>query len=520
MFEQSPNKETQQGIEDVHPNTVNERVDEIWPQFNEKPQTELKDIAKDLSEDLSGLAKDYADSVDAIYNDIPSDTDFVVPEYLLERSKKRRQELEQTDDRVYWRDAAGQSSEGEDSSNSILSLGLSEQFNDCSIAAASVCKDAYERIQTMAAKPEEFVFLGEDGNYGSVLTHNLTSDFSLPSGRKIRLVLGKDGSHAEAPLYLFAVTRDDLALRLASFQSRQSNVLCDYVQIGQEMDDEDFVVTPEDESLSRLDIIEHIRALTDIEPVDLNSSFTEDYASEPTTLKKHIEIGEFDTGKNKLVLYQIMKRLSDLKIIDEPVLLAKRQKAALDGDDLVIVINRRRKNRYQRFAELRVSDELVNESGRPAYKGTDHGLYSDDGRWLYAVIKMYKNQNYAKDEAQTLAKELKIEEALNDLLGSTTSAYERLFNQNKLPRLVQLGTCRGMRPDIQVGKIKTDSEFELSVEALGKSGYRITVSGRPDAMDEHAFEPFYTLDCYRDRPPTQEALASAKDISDLINHLA
>jgi len=509
MSESRPNERTEQ---------VNHIVDEIWPPFVEKSQTTIDPIMKGLSKELSGLAKGYADSIDEIYRkrilEMPSEeTDsqlskevngVMIPKHLLERSRKRRRELN-----------GDTFPEG---NNALLSLGLSEQFNDCSIAAASACKNAHERIEIMA-KQEEFVFLGEEGNYGSVLTQNLTPVFALPSGRKIRLVLGKSMSDIEAPLYLFAVTRDDLAIRLASFQRRHSNILCDYVKIGEEMDNQDFIVTPEDENLSRLDIIEHIRALTDLQPVDLDSSYTREYASEPTTLGKVAEVYDLDSGKNRLAMYQIIKCLTDLKIVDEPTLLAERRKAALDGNELVIAINRRRKNKYQRFAEQQVADELANESDRSLPENYSRGLYSDDSKWLHAVVKMYKNQNHGKVEAQTLARELGVEEKLSELLGSTTSDYEHLFEQSSLPRLAQLGTRRGIRPNVQVGKVKTDSDFELNVTPLSKSGFRVMISGRPDSMEEHGFQPFYTVDCYRDRPPSNEALASAHDILDLVKHL-
>ena len=414
--------------------------------------------------------------------------------------------------------------------NALLGLGLSEQFNDCSIAAASACKNVYNCLGSNTQK-EEFVFLGEDGAYETLRTHSLTPELSLPEdGRKITFMVGRSTSDPEAPAYLFAVTRGDLALRLASFKRRESNIVCDYVQIGREMTDENFVVTPADEHGSRLDIVEQIRHLTHTKTVDLSSLSSgrkvyvgmnnnyEDRWKNVPLLQAVDPNGNheliYGSKKLRLATYYSLKELTKKGVINEPGLLD-----AWDNHPWIIdpPTNRRKRETYEALAELMVAGEIDNGLLTSFARKRDVEVFRNNWR-ISRIIEASRSLGN-EDEGLALAVSLGVRDQLYAILGDTEPAHESLFDKDKLPKIVASGKVRGIKHDVEIGKTRTTSEFELEAEAIGKSGYRLFLRGLPADMAEHGFKPLHIIEFYKDRQPEPSAVKNAPDVLDLIANI-
>lgn len=427
------------------------------------------------------------------------------PDYLLEGSHRHPQKL--------LGETAVQGTE-----NDLLSFGLSESFNDCSIAAATACHEADKSIN-LANTTEDLVFLGEDGQHANMRLLELGPRMILGSRRRMQFAIGQKETEPDAPVYVFAITRKNVALRLASFGRRESSVMCDYIQIGHEMDDKNFVVTFEDEDTSRLDVVESIKDLVELHPVDIQNKL---FLNSATSLRKKIsESGGLHT--RYLSVYYMLAEISKRGIIDDPKLLAMWQHR-------VSSIDAHRWNRDERYpksikelvdAELqdtRPIDSFVSGTRYPNKPTIGLGL--DDAKWLHQVVQEYKNQPRDLNVIKRLIKLFDIDTRLKQQLGKTSDNFEKLFAAPQLSNFADTGPLRGIRRDVKIGNIVDDGEFELTVESIGKSGYRVVINGRPVSMSDKPFVHMDTIDFYCDRQPTKTALNSAKDVLDLLKYVA
>lgn len=443
-----------------------------------------------------------------------------VPEHLLERSRLARARLEAAKQQPDESAAAAQIA-----TNGLLSVGLSEKFNDCSIAAATACQNAHERIAE-STTVEELVFLGEEGSHSIMATRNLTDYFALDDDRTMRLALGRSQKDPEAPLYLLAITRGDLALRIASFQRRQSSLLCDFVQLDGEMTDDSFIVTPADEQGSRLDIVESIRHLTTMHPVDLTAAGI----GAMTYYSEYCLVDGFGNGPESSTIWRKARLLGGFialrSLVHRGIVDPKYQLG--DMEWAVRRINPSPKKMAKQTKKINnvITAELTNNTGSPHHIITSNRarwtpkfwLANDDGAWIHEAIQKYRNQEADIEAARKVVASLGVNTAMEEILGSTNAQYEELFKQEYLPRLAVSGSARGVRRDVSVGKTASNTEFELSAEPLGKSGYRLIVRGRPSSMPDRQFEHLHTVDLYRDRFPGEATIDAAPDILDLLQH--
>ncbi len=140
---------------------------------------------------------------------------------------------------------------------------LSTTFDECSIAAADAAKKAVERVaaqevyQTIDVQP---IGLYQSEALEPFNIHETIDAVQLKhpliSGN-VSLALATHPHLDDLPLSLVAIFNHDMLLPLATFNPRQGGQ-CSYVQIGQEIDDDSLVVTPD---APRSDYVEAIRTL-------------------------------------------------------------------------------------------------------------------------------------------------------------------------------------------------------------------------------------------------------------------
>ncbi len=131
---------------------------------------------------------------------------------------------------------------------------------ECNMPAADANEKAHILLETDNA-PRNLCVIG-NGYVGSPIQTVYSPLRSLPKlqheyGTGLEYGLIADGESMDSPR-LVAVFCDDLALPIANFERREDD-RCSYVQIGQEMHDENFVLLSTDHS--RLDYVEAIREL-------------------------------------------------------------------------------------------------------------------------------------------------------------------------------------------------------------------------------------------------------------------
>lgn len=142
------------------------------------------------------------------------------------------------------------------------------EFGQCSLAASDLYSRAHALIEDKEVRSQAVLQVLDPS--GAVTTHSETITVSPPmetaSGREYDLRLARNKAHLGRrtyPLKLYAVTRDDVALPVLTFERRDSE--CDYVQIGDEMRDDAFIVVPPDQR-SRKDILVAAKNILESDP--------------------------------------------------------------------------------------------------------------------------------------------------------------------------------------------------------------------------------------------------------------
>lgn len=159
---------------------------------------------------------------------------------------------------------------------STLEAVMSLRYDECNIIAAEASKLAYEEVAAYDETKTLYVLDETRGEIAEVLqTAPLVNVEGIEQtyvykAPKLLLARTKNG---DVDPRLLAVVRDDLAVPIATF-ARRKDGSCSYVQLGQEISDENFVVTPYDK---RKDTVKHIRSLfsSQKQPVEGDSSLRE-----------------------------------------------------------------------------------------------------------------------------------------------------------------------------------------------------------------------------------------------------
>jgi hypothetical protein len=147
---------------------------------------------------------------------------------------------------------------------------MSLNYDACNIIAAEASQLAHDKLDPRQAGQQSlFVFDDTRGMEPQVLLTQNIARITPLNGRSypytngdIQLVLaashqsGLSGGDRSDPR-LLAIVRDDLAVPVATFARRKGGQ-CSYVQLGQEMSDQNFIVTPYDKRKEIVDIIRSI----------------------------------------------------------------------------------------------------------------------------------------------------------------------------------------------------------------------------------------------------------------------
>lgn len=166
---------------------------------------------------------------------------------------------------------------------------LSTHFNECSIAAADACLTAETEYDADARKATRSVqpighFMTDglmDFEFSSLET--IKFEHPLVADGSVELALATHPEHP-IPLSLVAIFNKDAMLPLATFE-RRSGGQCSYVQLGQEIEEDNLVVTPDE---PRSAYVESIRTFLQAD-VTADELLKKHIAHELDTYKDHIE---------------------------------------------------------------------------------------------------------------------------------------------------------------------------------------------------------------------------------------
>ncbi|HUD81796.1 MAG TPA: hypothetical protein VMR08_04225 [Patescibacteria group bacterium] len=143
---------------------------------------------------------------------------------------------------------------------------MSYYFDACNIISSEASAEARDRLAGKTIERALYVFDETGGSSPTRLATTAIQPFSYDVTRfgdnyPVELLLAKplptEGSDPDPDPRLLAVIQGDLAVPLATFAPRTGGK-CSYMQIGQEITDDSFVVTPYDK---RKDIADAIRSL-------------------------------------------------------------------------------------------------------------------------------------------------------------------------------------------------------------------------------------------------------------------
>lgn len=147
---------------------------------------------------------------------------------------------------------------------------LSTHFDECSIAAADACLTAETEYDADARKTVRSVQpIGHfitDGRMNFEFSHLETIDFKHPliADDTLELALATHPQHP-IPLSLVALFNKDAMLPLATFE-RRGGGQCSYVQLGQEIEEDNLVVTPDEPRSTYVESIRTFLQTSDLPP--------------------------------------------------------------------------------------------------------------------------------------------------------------------------------------------------------------------------------------------------------------
>lgn len=394
---------------------------------------------------------------------------------------------------------------------------MGSRFNECGIASAELADraklllaepNATERIELFVESP-----VGEErAEFDSVI---VCPEFKTDTGREISLVLGRKSDDPKSDPVLMAVTRGDIAFRVATFSRRVGT--CDYVQIGDEIDDESLVVTPEDEQ-SRKDIIETLRQLMNYEPS--NQHYEEIMAEgdrySPGLLVQAIANERVRTHEvlNKWRLTNAGKKLLAALRLEESYTvddISAPSKSKIDSyaHDVKIgyfSFDPRKGSKYtetlktlQEFVEDPCTtdlDRIVNEE----LPGTDNPqvrsllirmVTRKLGLNRSANLRGPRQTNVALKAAQLIDIDSRIDRYLGEYRESTEKVMDSV-GQLATGQMYEALDHVQMSNDV-VGSIR----FFVKLEDISSDVSHVEIGGRPNAMPEEMPEPIYSFDINR-----------------------
>lgn len=390
--------------------------------------------------------------------------------------------------------------------NPLLSFAMSEHSPDCSIAASSAYRLAHEVIG-QSANTKQFLVVSDGDDVVENLTYaTLVSDLPSSGVLPVNFMLAKNIDQVGAPLYLFATTRDNIAFRVASFVKRGSQTQCDYVQIGQEMYDDNFVVTPADEEGSRIDIIESIKQIIEPNPITNIRDFSVYTGAGSMRIDTVFNFNPNLGARHNLQVFALVRELSRAGVIYDPKLTERWEGS--------VYANKRRLPKYEKMAREEIA--RVIETGKLSPKRKDDFSLA----LIMSVIKAAELYNSSrKTFASKLINQVDLNTDIISRLGVTTTDYEYLVAHKDGLQKLAGRRHYGIVPDVTVGKTSDDAEFELVVESVGVQGYLVHMAARASSQSDKPFVHAQTFLLPRDREPTQTAIDSAPDIKDLLPHI-
>ncbi|HET9174614.1 MAG TPA: hypothetical protein VFN56_05060 [Candidatus Saccharimonadales bacterium] len=387
--------------------------------------------------------------------------------------------------------------------NALLALGMSEHLSECSWLAAGARKIAIERLAN-EGRATNLTIMSEAPYQSPMHAANVSEPIVLPSGYIVRMALARFDTDTEnQSTYLFAVTRDDIAFRIARLGRRSSNMHCDYVQIGSEIDDESLIVTPKDETASRADIIASIYSLVKPQTVSLpiidpKSTFYERFCD--------LDDPDAYSSTTRSKRAAMILAAADLQLIEDNTVVQCAREFAEHG---------------------RLKSHHI-QSLKKVFESTFRSILSDQEYYIpkkidyiaLAYIKMIVDQyteiNTKYTDASNLANLISLDETMVDALGKTSESYEKLLISERLRRYCGK-TLLGKHTAIPYRGILTTGHYEIAIESDAQQTYSLRVAATPEGMEDQPMIPLQTIELPKNRPPSSLALSAAEDLLDLLN---
>jgi hypothetical protein len=365
-----------------------------------------------------------------------------------------------------------------------IEYAVGAHFNECSIVAATANRRAYELLADDSLTQDKSLFWVDEREERpfqvSTRAVLLANEIAFQDGRPAELYLARVNGGEDG--YLVAVARGDIAFPLVRFSRRQGS-MCDYVQLGNEMKSEDFIISPGDER-SRKDVIEAIRAVLESDPQIVQGKDILNQEIDNDAIKKLAdEIEESRDYANMIKFEQRKELIYQSAIIDlfaDPSVHPFRSLGSY-------LMSERSKRHYNHAKEMygNIADLQLDKILSGSLPGTSHPLtrllVMKQALAVRGVTK--KAQGAVQKQAKRALAALESAAPVTEVLGEYSPQLERIIGfAGKLA--VEGETKKVVVDDFSLANTRADMEFILVSKPNGKLGaFILSLSARPIALD-------------------------------------
>lgn len=402
-----------------------------------------------------------------------------------------------------------------------VELALGMHFNECSIAAADANRRAYELINDDDRSYSTLLYFPNPSIERPLAVEStvipLLDDVALEDGRQIGFVLAQPSGH-DAPR-LMALARGNIAFPIASFRRREGS-LCDYIQVGNEINADDLVVTTQDET-SRKDVIEIIREIIGIDPLAHEHAgvLSDDWIKDIDVAAK-IAVVNNSFEKNNVIRPQLSEEHVYQRAILEKICgLGTVWEAS---DMRYYGYSQSRTKKYHTAAQATLSHlEQVDISD--IIEGKLPG--SDDSFYKKALLRLaldargitQQNVMQAKVKAKSLSTALGVSSQIRENLGKYDPRLEKAIQFASSLSMKHVGVTKVIE-DFQYASTRADTELTVYGSSDDKDGvFTVSVSARPLAMERSnaVLAGVYVVDRLVPTTLHDDELQEISDLADL-----
>lgn len=398
---------------------------------------------------------------------------------------------------------------GEQDLATMVTARADMEFGYCNLAASKLNVTVHKVLDNPAmTSRQELYMLDElsDGTSSAFDVAPLSDNFTTEAGRWVQLALAKKADTDEPDYQLLAITHNDVAMPLVSFRHRPGGE-CPYVQIGREMTDESFIVTPEDTQGTRKHMIvamqhlvnqdsrnfshnlrlQHLDKQNEEELRLASNSRHQTAYDEMTSIEKQALLHPFQGNKDPSPYkFDGRERLDDKAIRARAFLYAGKEHLRSVSED-------RYKLRKEKHENRRRIKPLIPQYAAFLANPSLQALENLPGSWDEALgaeltrIAVKKEElaridfEVSSEIAKNTACLLNVEKTLKEQLGELHQPTEKV-----LLYLGRIGATNGSKVTLEIpwngGETTTEFEFTVDIVKQG-SQYDVAVEYQPTTMD-------------------------------------